>query len=316
MRSDTTDQRISDDEMKRHALHVVDNIPAMVAYWDENEECVFVNGAYHEWFGKTRDELIGSRLQQLLGPLYEMNLPYIRAAYRGEMQVFERDIPTPGGAVRSSIATYTPDLAGDSVRGIIVHVADVTPLKVLERELRAAKAKAEQLATHDFLTGLPNRALLMDRIDHAIAVARRKNEAVAILSIDLDDFKRINDTYGHVEGDRVLVEIAGRLRSAVRESDTLARLGGDEFLALSVEITSHELIVRVVERLLQAVRQPIEFEGETYAPAISIGIALYPQNGMDAAELIDNSDRALYVAKKQGKNRHAFSDRPASGGVA
>jgi len=309
MNADTLAAPHEPENITRHALHVVDNIPAMAAYWDHDEVCVFVNGAYRDWFGRTREELIGCRLRDLLGPLYALNEPHIRAAYRGEAQVFERDIPTPGGHIRSSIATYTPDIVQDRVRGIFVHVADVTPLKMLERELRAAKARAEELATHDFLTGLPNRALLTDRIAHAIAVARRKKETVAILSIDLDDFKRINDTYGHVEGDRVLIEIANRMKSAVRESDTLARLGGDEFLTLSVEITSHALIEIIAGRLMEVVRPPIQLADEVYMPAISVGIALYPDNGATPEALIANSDHALYAAKNLGKGRYVFSDR-------
>lgn len=296
-------------EVTDNALYVVDHIPAMVAYWDQDEVCVFANRAYRDWFGKTRNELIGSRLKDLLGPLYALNLPHIQATYRGEIQHFEREIPTPDGRVRHSIATYTPDIVNGRVRGIFVHVADVTALKQVERELRAAKEEAQKLATHDFLTGLPNRALLMDRITHAITVAKRKNEVIAILSIDLDAFKRINDTYGHVEGDRVLVEIANRMKGAVRESDTLARLGGDEFLTLSVEITSPALIKIIAERLMEAVRPPIRLAGEVYMPAISLGIALYPDNGSTPEALIANSDRALYAAKKLGKNCYVFSDR-------
>src|SRR5690349_3106431 len=105
------------------ALSVVNHISAMVAYWDSNQTCVFSNDAYREWFGKTPAEMVGMSMKDLLGPLYEKNLPYILAALRGEKQVFERQIPLPGGRVRESIATYTPDLVGGVVQGFSVHVA-------------------------------------------------------------------------------------------------------------------------------------------------------------------------------------------------
>lgn len=206
-------------------LELVDNLDAMVAYWNADRVCVFANEAYWEWFGVSRSELIGKTMQELLGPLYEMNLPYIDAAYAGEVQVFERAIPTPGGGVRASLATYTPRFVNGEVQGIFVHVADVSPLKALELELRAAKAEAERLATHDFLTKLPNRVLLENRITEALVASERAGMNVALVSVDLDDFKGINDAYGHVTGDRVLVEVASRLRRALRETDS-ATLGG------------------------------------------------------------------------------------------
>src|SRR6185312_919862 len=146
-------------------------------------------------------QLIGRTLSDLLGPLYPMNLPYIKAAYAGQKQVFEREIPTPDGRLRHSLATYTPHIVDGVVQGIFVHVADVTRMKLLEQELKTAKTKAELLASHDFLTGLPNRVLLRDRITQALALAKRQHEMLAVLTLDIDDFKKVNDTYGHGEGD-------------------------------------------------------------------------------------------------------------------
>ena len=123
---------------------VVDHTPAMLAYWDVDLHCRFANAAYREWFGKSRDEILGTHIRDLLGPLYELNLPYILGALRGEPQVFERTIPVPGGGVRHSIATYTPDIEYGVVRGFIAHVADVTPMKALEASLREANAALQQ----------------------------------------------------------------------------------------------------------------------------------------------------------------------------
>jgi PAS domain S-box-containing protein len=120
------------------ALSVVNHIPAMVAYWDTSQRCVFSNEPYREWFGKSPDEMRGMSMKELLGPLYSLNLPYILAALRGEKQVFERQIPLPSGAIRETIATYTPDIVDGIVRGFSVHVADVTVLRERERALECA----------------------------------------------------------------------------------------------------------------------------------------------------------------------------------
>jgi PAS domain S-box-containing protein len=189
-------------------LSLVDHLDCMLAYWDSNQICVFANDAYRAWFGKTRTQTVGITLSELLGPLYARNLPYLQAAYAGQKQVFERGMTTPDGRLRHSLATYTPHIVEEAVVGIFVHVADVTPLKLLEHDLQAAKARAELLATHDFLTGLPSRALLQDRIAQALAHPKRPN-MLAVFRVDIDDFKRIKDTYGHNEGDRMAQSCAG-----------------------------------------------------------------------------------------------------------
>jgi len=120
------------------ALQVADHVPAMLAYWNRDQVCVFANEAYRAWFGKSRSEVVGSTMQELLGPLYALNLPYIKGALAGETQVFERAIPQPDGGTRESLATYTPHLVDGTVQGFFVHVADVTPLKTLERQLETA----------------------------------------------------------------------------------------------------------------------------------------------------------------------------------
>jgi PAS domain S-box-containing protein len=127
------------------AIEALNHIPAMVAYWDRNQVCRFANNAYHEWFGKTPEAVIGSSLQELLGPLYDLNLPYILRALQGEVQLFEREIPVHGGGTRHSLATYTPDIVDGVVRGFFVHVADVTSLKIVERALKESEERFKSL---------------------------------------------------------------------------------------------------------------------------------------------------------------------------
>ena len=138
-------------EPSQAVLNIVNHISAMVAYWDFNQRCVFSNDAYRHWFGKSPEEMVGMSLKELLGPLYEKNLPYILGALRGEKQVFERQIPIPGGGFRESIATYTPDSINGVVCGFSVHVADVTILRereaALERTIRERDAALAEVRT-------------------------------------------------------------------------------------------------------------------------------------------------------------------------
>lgn len=125
------------------ALELVENLDAMVAYWDLNEVNVFANRAYLDWFGKTKEQMVGITLEQLLGPIYPKNLPYLRAAYGGQVQVFEREIPAPDGRLRSSLATYRPHFVDGVVRGLLVHVVDVTALKRIEQRHRESEERLE-----------------------------------------------------------------------------------------------------------------------------------------------------------------------------
>lgn len=284
-------------------LELVDHLDAMVAYWDSRQVCRFANMAYKDWFGRGRKELLGTTLRELLGPLYEMNLPHIEAAYRGERQVFERAIPRPDGSgMRQSLATYIPRRVDNQVVGMFVHVADVEPIKRLEMELIAAKEAAEKLATHDFMTGLPNRFLLRDRIDEAIARARRTGEKVYLLAIDVDNFKLVNDAYGHPAGDRFLVEMAARIKSCVRDYDTVARMGGDEFVVLTAGVPLKDGIETLATRMLESARQPYQVGQAVLTPSISIGVAEFPRHGATQESLVLASDRALYSAKQTGRN--------------
>ncbi|TSE11632.1 GGDEF domain-containing protein [Mesorhizobium intechi] len=284
-------------------VEMVDNLDAMVAYWDANQKCVFANAAYLDWFGCTGKDLIGTRLQDLLGPLYALNLPYIAAAYSGKKQVFERAIPTREGGVRHSLATYIPRFENGTVQGIFVHVADVGPLKKLEAELKGAKDKAEKLATHDHLTGLPNRVTLNARISAAISEAGARGGGFGVFWLDLDSFKSVNDTHGHLAGDFLLVQMAERIKGVTREHDSLLRIGGDEFVMIAGNVTSAVDAQNVADRVLAAVREPLRIGDVVISTTLSIGAAIYPLNGVAPTSLLHSSDRALYAAKNAGRDR-------------
>ncbi len=173
-----------------------------------------------------------------------------------------------------------------------------------------ARKQAEEnllyVATHDTLTGLPNRYMFNQRFAHALNNAQRYRKTMALLFLDLDRFKFINDTLGHPFGDRLLVEVAGRLRMCLRESDTIARFGGDEFVALIEDYAEPGDVVSVAQKILHALRWPFLLEGETCHISASIGISLYPNDGDDLSTLLKNADIAAYRTKEQGKNNYLF----------
>ena len=160
------------------------------------------------------------------------------------------------------------------------------------------------LAAHDILTGLPNRALLADRLDRAIAFAQRHGTKVALMYLDLDRFKRVNDSLGHPVGDRLLQSIAKRLLACVRTCDTVSRQGGDEFAVLLSEVASAQDAGLTAERLLGAMAEPYLIDGHRLDVTLSIGIGLYPDDGKDAKSLVRNADTAMYRAKSSGCNHY------------
>lgn len=164
-------------------------------------------------------------------------------------------------------------------------------------ELRRSEELARHMAQHDSLTCLPNRALFSDRIAQAISLARRDKTRLALLYIDLDNFKPINDTHGHAMGDRVLGIVASRLIAAVRESDTVGRIGGDEFVVLLPVIASNDNVQTVGTKILESLRAPMEFDDAVVVVSASIGIATYPENGSGEVELFKAADSAMYAAK-------------------
>jgi diguanylate cyclase (GGDEF)-like protein/PAS domain S-box-containing protein len=177
-------------------------------------------------------------------------------------------------------------------------------------ERRQAEARVHHMAYHDALTGLPNRALLSDRLDRALLAARRDRTRLALLFIDLDRFKTINDSLGHLTGDHLLKEVAQRLCRVVRASDTVARLGGDEFVVLVPGVHVAEECSLVGDKIIEALAAPVEFEGRSLHISPSIGICLYPDDGEDVASLMRKADAAMYYAKASGRNNYQFYAEP------
>ncbi|WP_131278557.1 putative bifunctional diguanylate cyclase/phosphodiesterase [Hylemonella gracilis] len=188
-----------------------------------------------------------------------------------------------------------------SISGFLTIAADVTARKQAERQV-------EFLAYRDVLTGLPNRALLQDRFAQAIARAERHHYKVALLFLDLDHFKTINDSLGHATGDALLKEVAQRLSDCMREIDTISRQGGDEFLVVLSDLEGTEMISPVLLKIRERLQQPLLFDGHELSISSSIGVALYPDDGHDFETLLKKADTALYRAKDAGRNQARFFD--------
>ena len=307
MTSAATTSTLPAPALTDHLVDIVDHLDAMVAYWGADRTCEFANAACLAWFGKTRSEAAGRPMQELLGPHYPPSAPYIEAAFRGQKQVFERQTRLADGEMRHSLATYTPRVVDGQVVGLISHVADVTPLKQAQEALQVAKERAEAQAAHDPLTGLPNRLMLHETLGHAIAAAVRSRESLALMSIDADHFKKVNDSRGHAAGDRLLVELAARIRRSLRACDTVFRVGGDEFVALVPDIGSPDEARALAQRILESAREPLPLAGDPVGAAVSIGIALMPWQGGTADALLGAADAALYAAKRDGRDRVVLS---------
>ncbi|MBC7455045.1 MAG: diguanylate cyclase, partial [Massilia sp.] len=166
--------------------------------------------------------------------------------------------------------------------------------------------RIKHLAFHDALTDLPNRALLMERLEHHIVLAARAPRTLAVLFLDLDQFKSINDRLGHHVGDDVLIVVARKLQALLRQSDTVARLGGDEFVILLDSPRGRDDVVDIAERIIASIHEPMTLRGETARVGTSMGIALFPADGASAAQLINQADSAMYASKKAGKNTYRF----------
>ena len=186
-------------------------------------------------------------------------------------------------------------------------IHNMLELRLLYKQLEHNNRALESLALHDPLTGLPNRRLLMDRLSLAIAHARRNKGNVAVMYLDLDGFKQINDTLGHDAGDTLLSLVAARLVGTVRQVDTVARVGGDEFVIALSELSHGKDVAELVSKVIEAVSQPYSIQGHGMNLTVSVGVSVYPTHGENVEALMKNADMALYEAKRSGKNDYRIS---------
>jgi len=252
--------------------------------------------------GHDPSEMIGRSQFDLIhrDDVKAMRSMFHELAVRGKMtQPIEFRVRTKAGAWRTLESIGKNCLDIPEVRGIIVNTRDVTDRKTIQQRM-------QYLAYHDALTDLPNRSLMQDRISQAISRAERSTKRFAVMFIDIDNFKNINDTLGHDVGDELLRQVAKRLTVSVRAHDTIARQGGDEFIVLLDQLEGQLGATRVAQKILDALRAAFSVNGTDQHVSGSIGIALYPDDGRDAPTLLKNADTAMFHGKAQGKNTYQF----------
>jgi diguanylate cyclase (GGDEF)-like protein/PAS domain S-box-containing protein len=269
----------------------------------------FVNSAAAKMFGYEVEELIGRPGHSTWHHTKPDGKPYpaeeckILAVHldgvvrRVSTEVFWRK---DGSSFPVEYAS-TPIYEQGRTAGVVVTFADITERKKTEEQI-------QHLATHDLLTDLPGLRLANDRLSSALNMARRYKKAVALMFVDLDGFKSVNDTIGHDAGDYVLRQVAQRMLSCVRETDTVARIGGDEFLIIATEINTPENAAQIAKKVIHTVSQPFIFHGQQAIVGTSIGIALFPDHGENVDQLIKQADEAMYKVKNSGKNNFRFVD--------
>jgi diguanylate cyclase (GGDEF)-like protein/PAS domain S-box-containing protein len=289
------------EEGREQLRRILDALPHSIVYTDAQMRFEFVNRGFETLFGHKREAAIGRPSREVIGERrFNQIRPYIERALTGEEVRFEREDVDASGRRRILETHYVPHLGADGqVLGHFGIVQDITARKENERLL-------EYLATHDQLTGLPNRNLLGEHLTLALARCARTKRRVAVLFVDLDRFKTVNDTLGHEAGDRLLKAVAVRFRDNLRRCDTVARLGGDEFVVLLDDLTEPLEAAVAAQKLLAALAEPLVVAGHDLYPTASIAIAVAPEDGVDAATLLKHADIAMYRAKAQGRNNYQF----------
>ncbi len=282
---------------------ITDNVPALISYFDRQGIYRFCNQTHSDWFGKPASEYLGQHYRDALdAQTAEAQAPHIHLALSGQRVDTELLLTIQGNPCTLS-ASYIPHLDGSGqLLGVYKLMSDITRLKNVQHQLY-------QLARHDALTGLANRREFQERLQQIVALSARTGSSHALLYLDIDHFKSINDTHGHAAGDAVLCEIASRLVASVRHTDTVARLAGDEFVVILDNPHSAEESQGVARKIVIAMEQPVLFERRMLKVSVSIGVAFDSQSRHSEEELLAVADGALYEAKAAGRNTFKFSQQ-------
>jgi diguanylate cyclase (GGDEF)-like protein/PAS domain S-box-containing protein len=306
---DITQRRAAEERLQsseKRLRDITDNLPVLISYIDHEQRFTFVNQTIGRWMGVDPVAAIGQRCAEVMtAQIYEQRAPYIARALAGERVSFE--LSTRMQDVERDLSNeYIPDRRADgSVAGIYVLSTDVSELKKVQRTLVA-------LARYDTLTGLPNRLLFNEKLQEAIARSARSQQPLALMFLDVDHFKSINDSLGHAAGDLVLQSFAARLRTSVRETDTVARLAGDEFVVVLEGLHSTAEPQFVARKILSQIAREFDIEGRKLQVTTSIGVAYHDSGTVQPAQLLALADKALYEAKAAGRNTFALAAAPTA----
>lgn len=286
---------------------LVDNLPDVVVRYDQQLQRIYVNSAFHKVHGTTDAEVLGklpgeaSRLTSL-GSIALQEL--LRQTFATRVSCdHEFSLPATDGKIFYWHLRVIPEFDQNrTVVSLLTVWSEVTDRK---HQL----ASLDRLAYHDALTGVANRALLVERLSQGLRTAEHRQDALALLFIDVDLFKAINDRWGHAAGDAVLVAVAQRLQSVVRKEDTVARFGGDEFVIVLSETGGAAALTAVVEKVAAAIAEPIIWKGTLLRVGASVGLSRYPDDGLDAHSLLQRADKSMYSEKARRRKLAAASLR-------
>ncbi len=301
--TDVTERKRAEERL-RLTSRVFENMLDGITIADRNGNILEVNDAFTRITGYSRDELIGKNPRILQSgrqdaDFYKAMWKAIteNGHWRGEIWNRKKD-----GELLAEILTISAITDAEGrVTNYVGISSDITLLKQHEKQM-------EHIAHYDALTNVPNRVLLADRLRQALAYSKREGTTLAVCYLDLDGFTVVNDTMGHEAGDKVLIEVTKRIKDVIRGDDTVARLGGDEFVVLLLGLRATEECVASLNRLLEAISQPIEIKGRQFEISASIGVSLYPSDNHDSDTLVRHADQAMYTAKQSGKNRFHLYD--------
>jgi diguanylate cyclase (GGDEF)-like protein/PAS domain S-box-containing protein len=278
---------------------VVEDQTEYIRRFDRDRRLTFVNGALCRLLQKRREDLLGADYLQVM--------PEVEPAMVQErLRSLTSAHPTVSYELQVTLPDRTRRWHEWTDRAIFDEAGRLSEYQSVGRDIterKRAEQQARYLAQHDPLTNLPNRALLEDHLQYALGQARRDQRQLAVLLLDLDGFKRVNDTLGHLVGDRLLRAVGERLRHSLRASDVVARFGGDEFAVVQTAISDPRAAVILTSKLLDALARPFEFGGESILLAGSAGVALFPEHGATPEALIEAADLALYRAKEEGRSK-------------
>lgn len=289
---------------------IVSSSDELLSFIDKHYTYLAISEGYVRFFGKPKEEILGKSMAELFGQSqFEKDLkPLSDRALRGESFENELWLKAPCGDYQYLHVKYFPYFENDAEEpeAYIVSAHDLTDKKINEEKLIASEKELEFLAHNDPLTGLPNRLFLHNRISHAIHLCSKNHLMLAVCYMDMDDFKKINDSFGHSYGDEILKQFANRLTPILRSSDTLARIGGDEFIVLIEHLRSVEDVRGIISKIQALFYEPFFVKEQKFFLSISLGISFYPEHGLNSEMLIKNADAAMYKAKDLGKNTYAF----------
>lgn len=296
---------ISEQEKLKNRLSflqsMMDSIPNPIFYKSPDGKYIGCNKMFEEYIGLSKDELAGRTVREITPHDWKFQCARtdMQVLGTGRLKPYETVVTMPDGSQRNVIFSKAllKDCEG-SPEAIVGTIQDIT-------ERKKAEEKIQRLAYYDTLTGLPNRQLLLDRINIMVEHSRRNEETFAILFIDVDRFKTINDTLGHTTGDQLLINIANILKTNVRSCDTVARLGGDEFVIVLTNV-DEQTVTHIAGKLMNMLSRPQFVNGHELFSSLSIGISMFPSDAQDGETLLKNADMAMYQAKEQGRNNFQF----------